>query len=111
MGQGRVPVREKRVCVNRDRSDFEFTAQRTAVQRLDILKLMLVRESFGVDVPGRERVKHERVVRVGAVRYAHDACTTHGPRFFAASIAARSSDACFAYSGSFRADSFDSAAS
>ena len=43
------------------------------VQSLNVLKLVDVYESFGVDQPLSERIEHERVVGIRAVRDADDA--------------------------------------
>ena len=65
--QQRVAVGQVGVGVDRDRGDLELTAHRALVQRLDVLQLVDVGEAFGVDLPGGERVEHERVVGIRAV--------------------------------------------
>src|SRR6185503_1277312 len=66
-------IGEIRVCVNRDRSDFQLSLQGATVERLDVLQLVGVRQVAGVDQAFGERVKHERVVGVGAVPDANRA--------------------------------------
>jgi len=55
--------------------DLELSAKRALVQCLDVLQLMDVGQSFGIDFSGGERIEHERVVRVrtvGNVDCRHD---------------------------------------
>jgi hypothetical protein len=63
----RVAVAEISVCVNGDRRHLELSAHRALVQRLDVLELVDVLESFGIDQPVGQRVEHERVIGVRAV--------------------------------------------
>ena len=65
--QQRVAIGQVGVGVNRDRGHLELTAHRALVERLDVLQLVNVGEAFRVDLPGGERVEHERVVGVRAV--------------------------------------------
>ena len=67
MRKQRVAVAEVGVGVNRDRRDLELAAHRALVEALDVLQLVDVGQPFGIDLPGGERVEHERVVRVRAV--------------------------------------------
>ena len=68
MREERVAIGEMRVRVDRDRGHLELALERAAVERLDVLQLVHVVEVAGVDLPLGERVEHERVVGVGAVR-------------------------------------------
>ena len=53
--------------MNRNRGDVELSAQRTSIQRLDVLQFVNVADAFSVDLPVGERVEHECVVRIRAV--------------------------------------------
>ena len=49
----RVLVGQVRVGVNRDGRHLELTAQRSLIERFDVLQLVHVREAFGVDLARR----------------------------------------------------------
>ena len=66
--QQSVGIGQIGVGVNRDRGDFELTAQRALVERFYILELVDVMEPVGLDFALGESIKHECVVGVGAVR-------------------------------------------
>src|SRR5688500_118118 len=107
-----VAVGEVRVRVDGDRGDLELSTQCAAVERLDVLKLVLVRDSVGVDLPGGQRVEHERVVRVGRMSDANDATrgVHRGTSTRATARAASMSARCRVYSSRFRRRSAGSAA-
>src|SRR5713226_2586525 len=66
-GQKGILVEEMGVGMNADGRHVELAAQRSAVERLDILKLMTKLQVAGVELVMRQGVKHESVVRVGAM--------------------------------------------
>ena len=49
-------------------------AQRALVQTLDVGQFVLVAPGAGVDSPGGERPKHERIVGIRAVRHVDGPC-------------------------------------
>jgi hypothetical protein len=49
-------------------ADVQLAAGSSLVQRLDVGELMDELEAAVIDLPLRQRVEHERVVRVGRVR-------------------------------------------
>src|SRR4051794_14996462 len=49
------------------RGDFQLSVHRAPVQRLDVFELMHELETLRIDLVVRQRVEHERVVRVGTV--------------------------------------------
>src|SRR5687768_15172338 len=109
--QERVAASEVRVRVDRHRGDLELPPQRAAVERLDVLELMFVFDSAGVNFPGGQRVEHEGVVGIGRVRDADDAGSAHrGTSTRATSRAASISARCRVYSARFRRRSAGSAA-
>ena len=68
VGEQRVPLSEVRIGVQRDRRDLELAPERAPVQRFDVAQLVDVAPAAGVDLAGRERPEHERVVGIGAMR-------------------------------------------
>src|SRR6185503_17041446 len=48
--------------------DLELTPERALIQRLDVLQLVNVAQPFRVDLALRERVEHEGIVGVWAMR-------------------------------------------
>ena len=60
-------VQHVRISVYRDGRNIQLGVHRAAIERLYILYDVLKAQPFGVDAVGRQGVKHECVVRVGAV--------------------------------------------
>ena len=61
-GKEYVFVRQVRVCMERDRRNFELAFERLSVQCFDVAQLVDIVEITGIDLASRERVKHECVV-------------------------------------------------
>src|SRR5689334_20911907 len=68
MRQKGVPIRQICISVDRYGGNVKFATQRASVQRLDVLQLVHVADAVGVDLSVGERVEHERVVGVRAMR-------------------------------------------
>ena len=68
MRKEHVAVRQVRVGVEGDRRHGKLPLERPPVQALDVGELVREREALGCNAPLRERVEHEGVVRVRAVR-------------------------------------------
>jgi len=66
-----VAVGDEQVGRKGHRGHLELGGARAAIQRLDVLEHMLDGHPGNLHLPGRERIKHERVVRVGAVTDPH----------------------------------------
>src|SRR5579864_4278763 len=98
--------------MDRHGRDVELPSQCALVQALYVLKLMHVREPFGVDLPLGEGVKHERVVGVRTMRDVDDHGVEGGrpQRLRAAASAESISVWCSVYSGSCFARSAGAAA-
>ena len=62
-----VLVEQEGVGVDADGGHFEFAAQRSAVERLDVLQLVLERETARVDLVVGQGMEHEGVVGIGTV--------------------------------------------
>src|SRR5258708_15351448 len=106
----RVAIAEIRVGVNRDRRNLELSAHGALIERLDVLQLVDVGESFRIDLPRGERIEHERVVGIGAVGDVNDGHHFSFEGVRAAEIAASMSGLCRRYSPSPAARSVASAA-
>ena len=98
-----VAVGQARVRVEGDGGDGELSRHRAAVQRLDVGELVREREALGVDAPLGERVEHERVVGVGAVRDGDGLGGSHGRILSRGDARARQSQADATRRGSRRA--------
>ena len=77
-------IGEVGVGVNRDCRHVELTAHRTSVEGFDVLELVDVLDALGIDLSVGERIEHECVVGIGAVREVD--CPGHVfiPRLFRA---------------------------
>ena len=68
VGQQEVALGQARVGVEGDGRDGELSRHRAPVERFDVGQLVDEGETLGIDASFGERVEHERVVGVGAVR-------------------------------------------
>ena len=67
VGKKRVLIGEIGVSVDRDGCHIELTTKGASIEGLDVLKLVDVLDTLGVDLSVGERVEHECVVRIRTV--------------------------------------------
>src|SRR5258708_33357492 len=108
--RSREATAEIRVGVKQYRRNLELSAHGALIERLDVLQLVDVGESFRIDLPRGERIEHERVVGIGAVGDVNDGHHFSFEGVRAAEIAASMSGLCRRYSPSPAARSVASAA-
>ncbi len=78
-----VAIVQVRVGVHRKRRDLELAVFGALIQGFDVLQNVLELEPFGFDEPFRERIEHERIIRIRAMSQLqqHDAPPCRATQF------------------------------